>query len=227
VRRLFPEAAPAQGQRERPAVVRPPDPLPGAAGAVSLASVRDRRTQLLRARIHEVARRLGVHPMIGEAVARVESNLDPSARSPDGRSLGAFQMKRPTALEMRRRLGRDRPGLPLADEVTLGIGYLRYLDQIFARPTVLDQAGRRTLAVADPRERSRFAIAAYNAGEGAVAAAQRQAAGAGRNPLRFREVHPYLPPVTQRYVTRVLATAHALGMSDEGLAAESALGPAR
>ncbi len=215
VRRLFPESVSGRAQRDTPRAVPPPGRDESHAEAVAIAPVRDQRTAALVARIHEVARRLGVDPAIGEAVARVESNLDPSARSPDGRSVGAFQMKRPTLVEMRRRLGRDRPELPLSDEVTLGIGYLRYLDGIFSRPTVLDHAGRRTLAVADPHERTRLAIAAYNAGEGAVAAAQQQAVRAGRDPRRFREVDPYLPPVTQRYVHRVLATARALGTGHE------------
>jgi membrane-bound lytic murein transglycosylase MltF len=166
----------------------------------------DERIQLV-AKIGATAERLGVDPAIGRAVAFVESNFDTDARSPDGETTGAFQLKRTTAHAMRRRLAVDGEGLPLGDEVTLGIGYLRYLDRIFAEPTVLDDAGRRTIPVADRGERRRFAIAAYNAGEGRVAEAQRKAHGAGLDARRFADVHAFLPAITQRYVARVLDAA--------------------
>jgi membrane-bound lytic murein transglycosylase MltF len=121
-------------------------------------------------------------------------------------------MKRPTIAEMRRRLADDPAKLPLADEVTLAIGYLRYLDQLFARRAVLDDAGHTTTPVPSNDQRRRFVIAAYNAGEGRVAAAQRQAAAAERDPRRFDDVLPFLPQITQRYVHRVLSdAAHATG----------------
>ena len=162
---------------------------------------------LLLNRIHAVAQNLGVDPRLAEAVARAESNLDQSARSPDGQSVGAFQMKTPTRVEMQRRFARDGVGVALADEVTLGVGYLDYLDDVFARRAVLDETGRTTTAVPDDTERRRFAIAAYNAGEGRVAGAQQAAGEAGGDPRRFEHVRPYLPSITQRYVDRVLAFA--------------------
>lgn len=157
----------------------------------------------LQARIHAVSQILGVDPMLSESVARAESGLDRTARSADGKSVGAFQMKRPTIAEMQRRLRSDPSGLPLSDEVTLGVGYLRYLDGLFSRAAVLDSRGRRTTPVPDPGERANFAIAAYNAGEGRVAAAQRRAEVAGGDPRRFADVRPFLPPITQNYVQRV------------------------
>lgn len=158
-------------------------------------------------RIHAVAYSLGVEPRLAEAVARAESDLDQTARSPDGQSVGAFQMKAPTRTEMQRRFAREGVGVSLADEVTLGVGYLDYLDGVFARRAVLDEGGRTTTAVPDDAERRRFAIAAYNAGEGRVAAAQRATGAAGGDPRRFEHVRPFLPPITQRYVERVLALA--------------------
>jgi membrane-bound lytic murein transglycosylase MltF len=157
----------------------------------------------LQGRIHAISRILGVDPVLSESIARAESNLDQTARSPDGKSAGAFQMKRPTIAEMQRRMTGDPSGLPLSDEVTLGVGYLRYLDDVFAREAVLDARGRRTTPIADPAEREQFTIAAYNAGEGRVAAAQRQAKAAGANPRRFNDIRPFLPAITQRYVQRV------------------------
>jgi soluble lytic murein transglycosylase-like protein len=174
----------------------------GAAGRISRAVA----TGLLD-RIHEVSCRLGIHPAIGEGVAWTESRFDPNARSPDGLSFGAFQLTRITASEMRGRLAGASAGLPLHDEVTLGIGYLRYLANLFARRTVLDNRGHTTTPVLDSQERWRFAIAAYNAGEGRVAGAQRRAAAAGKDPARFEDVRPFLPRITRRYVEQVLAFA--------------------
>lgn len=169
----------------------------------------------LFARIKRAACHFGVDPAIGKGIAWTESRFNQNARSPDGLSYGAFQLTRVTAEVMRARLAETSIGLPLHDEVTLGIGYLRYLDRLFARRTVLDNAGRTTTPVTDPVERWRFAIAAYNAGEGRVAGAQRQAAALGRNPTRFDDVRPLLPPITRRYVDTVItfgatqATVHA------------------
>jgi soluble lytic murein transglycosylase-like protein len=176
----------------------PRDPGAGEGDAAKAALVR---------RIYAVAHNLGVEPRLAEAVARAESNLDQDARSPDGLSVGAFQMKVPTRAEMQRRFAREGIGVSLADEVTLGVGYLDYLDRVFARRAVLDDAGRTTTAVPNDAERRRFAIAAYNAGEGRVAAAQDAAGAAGGDPRRFDHVRPFLPPITQRYVERVLAFA--------------------
>jgi soluble lytic murein transglycosylase-like protein len=184
---------------DRATMVRPPDP--------ELA--RDPEKAALVARIHMIARHLGVDPALGEGIARAESNLDARARSPDGASVGAFQMKRPTIEEMRRRLAEEKVRLPLGDEVTLGIGYLRYLDRIFAERTVLDDAGNTTTPIAHDASRRHFVIAAYNAGEGGVAAAQREALARGGDPRRFQDVRRFLPPVTQRYVGRVLEFAAA------------------
>ena len=119
-------------------------------------------------------------------------------------------MKQPTVTEMQRRLANDPAGLPVGDEVTLGIGYLRLLDKVFARPTVLDDAGHTTTPIVSDHQRCRFAVAAYNAGEGRVAAAQRRARGEGGDPQRFEDVRPFLPGITQRYVRRVVEVAAAL-----------------
>jgi hypothetical protein len=158
-------------------------------------------------RIHAAGRRLGVAPHLGEGIVWTESRFDPTARSSDGLSVGAFQLTRGTAAAMRRRLAGVTEDLSLHDEVTLGIGYLRYLSGLFARPTILDDRGNATIAVRDCTERWRFAIAAYNAGEGRVAAGQRRAAAAGLDPTHFDNVRPYLPPITRRYVDSVLTFA--------------------
>jgi membrane-bound lytic murein transglycosylase MltF len=163
-----------------------------------------KKAALLR-RIRETACRFGVDPAIGQGVAWTESRFDPSARSPDGLSSGAFQLTAVTAAQMRSRLRAANKELPLHDEVTLGVGYLRYLAGLFEKRTVLYRDGLTTVGVTDPVECWRFAIAAYNAGEGRVAAAQHRAASLGRNPARFDDVRPLLPPITRRYVDNVIS----------------------
>jgi soluble lytic murein transglycosylase-like protein len=176
------------------------------------------RPEDLVERIHAAGKRLGVAPHIGEGIVWTESRFDPTARSADGLSVGAFQLTRVTAEQMRRRLAGSTMGLSLNDEVTLGLGYLRYLSRLFARPVVLDDAGNTTTAVSDCPERWRFVIAAYNAGEGRVAEAQRRAQQAGLDPTRFEDIRPYLPRITRRYVDSVLTFA-ALQMAGESLQA--------
>jgi soluble lytic murein transglycosylase-like protein len=169
-------------------------------------TVRTRRADLVK-RIHVAGERLGVAPDIVEGIAWTESRFNPAARSPDGLTAGVFQLTQVTAAEMRRRMARSAEGLSLNDEVTLGTGYLRYLSGLFARPVVLDDAGNTTTAVTSCQERWRFAIAAYNAGEGRVAQAQRRAEQAGLDPTRFHHIRPYLPRITRRYVDTVLTFA--------------------
>jgi hypothetical protein len=156
-------------------------------------------------RIHAAACRFGVDPAIGKGVAWTESRFDQNARSPDGLSEGAFQLTKVTAEAMRVRLAASASGLSLHDEVTLGVGYLRYLARLFGRQTVLGAGGLTTIAVTSPVERWRFAIAAYNAGEGRVAVAQHRAAQLGKNPARYADVRSLLPPITRRYVDQVIA----------------------
>ena len=165
----------------------------------------------LAASIRSAANTAGVDSALSVAVARAESNLDPHARSTDGRSVGTFQMTAATATEMRRRIAAHAVARPAGpDDVALGVGYLRYLHDVFGRSARL-APGVRTVPVADADERRRFAVAAFNAGEGRVARAQARAAAAGGDPTRFADVRPYLPPITQRYVDRVADYARAEG----------------
>src|SRR5689334_2803668 len=157
--------------------------------------------------IRSAARTAGVDPALSVAVARAESNLNPRARSSDGKSVGTFQMTAATATEMRQKIARGavaRPSGP--DDVALGVGYLRYLDRAFAKRAQLAR-GLATVPVADASERKQFAVAAFNAGEGRVARAQAQAAAYGGDPTKFADVKRYLPAITQVYVPRVVAYA--------------------
>jgi soluble lytic murein transglycosylase-like protein len=159
--------------------------------------------------IRRSARTAGLDPALSVAVARAESSLDPAAKSSDGRSAGTFQVLPTTAAEMRRKIANGTVERPAGtDDVALGVGYLRYLHDLFGRDAHLAK-GLDTVAVEDADQRRLFAVAAFNAGEGRVAGAQKKAAAAGGDPTRFADVAPYLPKITQHYVPRVLAYARA------------------
>jgi soluble lytic murein transglycosylase-like protein len=113
--------------------------------------------------IDVIARRHGVDPLLVRAVIRAESNFDPRAVSPKG-AAGLMQLMPETAL----RYGVENR-FDAAQNVDGGVRYLRDLIAMFQ--------GDLTLA-----------LAAYNAGEGAV--------------LKYgRRVPPYAE--SQQYVVRV------------------------
>ena len=163
--------------------------------------------QALAAAIRRAADSAGVEPALSVAVARAESNLDPKAKSSDGLSVGTFQVTHYTKAEMKRKIAAgtvERP--PGTDDVALGVGYLRYLHDLFERNTRLAQ-NLETKPIDNASERRLFAVAAYNAGEGRVAQAQAKAAAGGKDPAVFANVRPYLPPITRDYVQRVVGYA--------------------
>ena len=161
----------------------------------------------LKAAIREASATAGVEPALSVAVARAESSLNPQARSPDGQSMGTFQVTRATAAEMRRKIAAGTvPRPPGSDDVALGVGYLRYLHDLFGRSAKLSKS-LTTVPVTDDTQRRLFAVAAFNAGEGSVARAQAKAAAAGADPTQFADVRRFLPTSTQGYVERVVAFA--------------------
>ena len=212
--------APASVPQAPPARLRfrQPAPLPPHAATARPATIRTasgtrpataatHAKRALAASIRHAAAHAGVAPGLSVAVARAESSLDPGARSRDGRSVGTFQVLPSTAAEMRRKIAAgtvERP--PGSDDVALGVGYLRYLHDLFGREAKLGH-GLKTVAVADPGERQRFAVAAFNAGEGSVARAQARAAASGGDPTSFDDVRRFLPAGTRGYVERVSAFA--------------------
>jgi soluble lytic murein transglycosylase len=119
----------------------------------------------LRPQIDAVARTVGLDPHLIHAVVQVESNFDPAARSPKG-ALGLMQLMPATAA----RYGVTDP-LDPADNLLGGARYLKDLLRRFDDNLAL-------------------ALAAYNAGEGAVA-------------RHDNRIPPY--PETRAYVPRVLA----------------------
>ena len=92
----------AQEAQYRHALSRAVSPAP-ARVAASHRSARPAAAhphESLRRLIHRVARREGVDPLFAEALARVESGLNPRAISPNGCCRGLFQLHHVTAQEL-------------------------------------------------------------------------------------------------------------------------------
>ncbi|MBM4265715.1 MAG: hypothetical protein FJ144_03705 [Deltaproteobacteria bacterium] len=196
-----------------------PDEVPSADASERLSPwLRTPSRRALAAEITRASNHAGLEPDLSLAVAVAESSLDPTARSSDGLSTGTFQVTEPTEADVRRRFARGelvRP--PGTDDVAIGVAHLRYLDDLFERDASLGRS-LRTVAVDDPAERIRFAVAAYNAGEGRVAAAQERAERLRSDPTRYESIRAFLPKITQQYVDRVM---HYAGRAREGLRAAS------
>lgn len=147
-----------------------------------------------------------VDPALSLAVVSAESNFDPTAVSSDGHaSKGLMQLLDTTGKDLHLKSGQDVPYDPFNPElnIDLGVGYLRYLHDIFSQQTTLPKS-RVTIPAGDASSLEKFAVAAYNAGEGRVAAAQQVAERRGLNPADFDKVRQYLPEITQQYVERVM-----------------------
>jgi soluble lytic murein transglycosylase-like protein len=102
-----------------------------------------------------------VDPLLVDSMIRVESNYNPNAVSPKG-AQGLMQLMPPTA----QMLGVNDSFDP-AENIEAGVKYLKYLEDLY--------------------KDDRLALAAYNAGPGAVD--------------RFKQIPPY--PETQKYVEKV------------------------
>jgi soluble lytic murein transglycosylase-like protein len=168
----------------------------------------------IQQQLQSASDKFGVDPTLAAAVVQAESAFNPHAVSADGHaSKGLFQLLDSTGKELLARSAdgarRYNPFDPQLN-IELGTSYLRYLHDIFSESTPLSST-HRTVAVTDPTSRERFAIAAFNAGEGRVASAQQRAERAGKDPAEYAHVAEYLPSSTRLYVTRVLENRKALG----------------
>jgi soluble lytic murein transglycosylase-like protein len=112
--------------------------------------------------IQQIAERHELEPLLVDSVIRVESNYNPYAISPKGAE-GLMQLIPSTA----RRFGVSHPFSPV-ENIEGGVRYLKYLLQLYG-------------------DNYPLALAAYNAGEAAVA--------------RYRGIPPY--PETRNYVYQV------------------------
>jgi soluble lytic murein transglycosylase-like protein len=115
----------------------------------------------MKSYVEEAAQKYDVNPALIDSVIQVESNYNPLAISPKGAE-GLMQLMPATA----RRFGVQNTFDP-RDNIHGGVKYLKFLQETF--------------------KDDRLAIAAYNAGEGAVA--------------KYNNVPPY--PETMNYVAQV------------------------
>lgn len=155
----------------------------------------------------------GVDPALTLAVAQVESSYERHAVSSDGHnSKGVFQLLDSTGKDMMQLTGLHTEAYDPFDpgqNAFLGVGYLRRLMDIFSKETRLN--GTKTTSPAkSSQELEKLAVAAYNAGEGTVVAAQQRAAAAGEDPGTYRAIEKYLPETTRDYVRKVASYRLAL-----------------
>jgi len=161
----------------------------------------------IRAMLGEAGQKFGVNPTLAMAVVRAESDFNHKAVSSDGHaSKGLFQLLDTTGRGLLAR--GDNPNRKYepfdpSQNVELGTSYMKYLHSIFSTPTALPN-DHSTVPAKNPDSLERLAVAAFNAGEGRVAAAQKRAERAGKDPSNYEHVEPYLPKSTQTYVGRVI-----------------------
>lgn len=161
----------------------------------------------IRSRLVATANDLGLDPRLTQAVVNAESSFNVRAVSNDGHaSKGLFQLLDSTGKHMMSRVETGNKRYDPFDpdlNIKLGSNYLRYLHDIFKSPTDLPNR-LQTRAAADSNSLERFAVAAFNAGEGRVASAQSRTEKQGKDPAYYDQVAPHLPSSTREYVNRVV-----------------------
>jgi soluble lytic murein transglycosylase-like protein len=185
-------------------------PTPRIVGAqrleASKVSYQPERMAAVRKLVEDAGQKFGVDPTLSMAVVSRESSFNPKAVSSDGHeSKGLFQLLDRTGQDLQKRFGFDQPYNPFDPEqnVYLGVGYLRYLHDIFSKGSDLPN-DLRTHPAANSSSLEKLALAAFNAGEGRVASAQHRARRDGKNPAQYEAIQDYLPESTREYVTKVL-----------------------
>lgn len=158
--------------------------------------------------VDDAAKRFELDSALGLAIIETESSFDPKAVSRDGhKSKGLFQLLDTTGKEVleRSELSRSYDPYDPSLNVELGMRHLRRLIDIFASDTKLTNK-ISTFGASDEHSREKLAIAAFNAGEGRVAWAQKQAKRQGEDPGHFASVKQFLPDTTRNYVDKVIAS---------------------
>lgn len=148
----------------------------------------------------------GIDPALSIAVVAAESSFDAAAISGDGHSSkGLMQLLDGTGRQLLKHAGLEAQYDPFNPEqnIDLGVGYLRKLHETFSVATAL-APNVKTVPAANSSSLEKLAVAAFNAGEGRVAAAQDRAQKEGLNPALYLDVETYLPKSTQEYVSKVM-----------------------
>ncbi|MEY4667744.1 MAG: hypothetical protein RL518_443 [Pseudomonadota bacterium] len=158
-------------------------------------------------RLSLASQKVGLDPSLAMSVVKAESGFNVKAVSADGHySKGLFQLLDTTGKNLLARsdtTSQDYDPFNPDLNIELGTNYLRYLHDIFRTPTQLPNS-RTTKSAADENSLEQLAVAAFNAGEGRVAAAQHRTEQAGKDPAHYDNVAPFLPRSTREYVARVV-----------------------
>lgn len=161
----------------------------------------------IRSRLVSAANKLGLDPALTQSVVSAESSFNPQAISRDGHaSKGLFQLLDSTGKHLMSRAEnttQDYDPFNPDLNINLGTSYLRYLHDIFKTSTALPN-NLTTRAAADAASLEKFAVAAFNAGEGRVASAQGRSEKVGKDPTHYDHVAPFLPRTTREYVSKVV-----------------------
>ena len=179
--------------------------------SASVSTPREMPPQLgqkeILSRLSVASQKVGLDPSLAMAVVKAESGFNVRAISADGHnSKGLFQLLDSTGKTLLSRAeAADQQYDPFDPDlnIQLGTSYLRYLHDIFRAPTQLSKS-RATKSAADENSLEQLAVAAFNAGEGRVAAAQHRSEQAGKDPAQYDNVAPFLPRSTREYVARVV-----------------------
>ncbi len=156
--------------------------------------------------IKEEGKKQGIDPALALAVAKTESSMNPLAVSTDGHeSKGLFQLLDSTGKELMANFVHYESYNPydVEQNTSLGVNYLRKLHGTFSESNKLSNNKSTTQAI-NSESLEKFAVAAFNAGEGRVASAQKKAFNDGLDPRIYENVETYLPNITQNYVKRVM-----------------------
>jgi membrane-bound lytic murein transglycosylase MltF len=149
-----------------------------------------------------------------EAIYAQESSFGKNRRNRGIKgAAGDFQLEKETAERMGLTVtAKNDERFDVDNASAASAKYLKTQDRTFSKSTVLSK-DISTIPVEDAVERKNFAIAAFNAGEGRIAQAQKLAKEDGKNPAKWDDVKKYLKPAgatdskvkeTQEYVDRVL-----------------------
>jgi soluble lytic murein transglycosylase-like protein len=180
--------------------------LPAGDG-VGVAGIPQLDKEDIKKRLVAASAKLGLDPALAQSVVSAESSFNVRAVSSDGHaSKGLFQLLDSTGKTLMSRadnLNESYDPFNPDLNITLGTSYLRYLHDIFKTDTKLPQQ-LQTRAAADTASLEKFAVAAFNAGEGRVASAQDRSERSGKDPAHYDHVAPFLPRSTREYVAKVV-----------------------
>jgi soluble lytic murein transglycosylase-like protein len=141
--------------------------------------------------VKQASQRHGVDPLLVQSIIEIESNYNPFAVSPKG-AQGLMQLIQATA----HRFGVDNSFVP-SDNIDGGVRYLKYLQNLF--------------------QDEQLVLAAYNAGEGAVAKYNRIPP--------YRETRDYVERVRARYVELKKTAGAGAGNASDGTPGEQQYRP--